>query len=282
MSENEVVNLKAGRNTKLLLTGAVKLSDAVIASMDPIVAMQQTFDYLAKGFGAQNAILLRPVDRDVEERDKDDDTVMDILAYRGDLEERQLGNIRRGRSAPGVSWTKIEEARASREPKVLEHPMHARGPRQTASLADNYSVLCAPVCNAAHSRVRAIYYFQNVGPLYEVCYDQSDLQFITLIVQQVERLFVIQEMLEMADVTTDLTLTDDYIVTETRRRAYSHRLSAFSDDAQKTADSLAISKGHFYKLCKELGIDTAEERERARRAGAEVLQRLRPEDPEKK
>jgi DNA-binding NtrC family response regulator len=126
-------------------------------------ALRDSFQAAADGCGARKALLFL-----VERREP---LRLRTLEVRGAITAEQIKACEEGHSAPGISSTAIRQAIDTGEPVVVQDPRLTADAHHTSAFTDpqeNFSVLCAPVHNAADDSVLAVLYFQNsiVGEAY--------------------------------------------------------------------------------------------------------------------
>jgi transcriptional regulator with GAF, ATPase, and Fis domain len=233
-----------------------KIATALGEEAEPLDAMKATFDDVAAVFGAERAVLLNPRAA----------SPLNIVCNRG-LKPEHLGAISRGVSTPGVSASTIQHVLQSKAPYIVEHPLLAAGSRRTASLAENYSVICAPVLDATGGLVLACYYFQNSGPNLKKAYRLHDMQLLNSICTLLTLLATQREIQDLS-MRPDLTLRE--IRDEYTRRVVVNRLRRYPDNFGQVVESLGIQRAHLYRLLEKFDLPGAREAREARRSGEEI------------
>jgi DNA-binding NtrC family response regulator len=142
--------------------------DVLASEGDPSEALSTSFTAAADGFGARKALLLVV--------EKAEPLRLKCAISVGDLRPEQVAACEKGESAQGVSSSVVRSVIESRRAELIEDPRtHAVARATTALRGQNFSVLCAPVCDL-EERVLAVLYFQHsrlTDP-----YDEADLAWL--------------------------------------------------------------------------------------------------------
>jgi transcriptional regulator with GAF, ATPase, and Fis domain len=146
-----------GRSYTELLGAMNELLAVLTRDGDQEAALQASFEAVARGFGAQKALLLL-----VEEREPLHLRAVHVV---GRLTPEQVAACERGESVRGVSPSVILRVIATGAPELIEDPRLQADASRTPSLGDHHSVLCAPICDSVREAVLAVVYFQNSGLL---------------------------------------------------------------------------------------------------------------------
>lgn len=142
--------------------------------------LRASFEAVARGFGAQKALLLL-----VEGREP---LRLRAVHTLGRLSPEQVAACERGESVRGVSASVIRKVIASGQPELIEDPRLNEDASRTPSLADGaYSVLCAPILDRVRNLPLAVFYFQSSG--LPEAYRATDIQWLELYAASVEQLF---------------------------------------------------------------------------------------------
>jgi DNA-binding NtrC family response regulator len=147
---------------------------------DQEAALKASFEAVARGFGAQKALLLL-----VEEREP---LRLRAVHVMGKLTPEQVEACERGESVRGVSPSVIYRAIETGTPELIEDPRLQGDASRTPSLeGSHFSVLCAPICDPLREAVLAVVYFQN-SSLFEA-YGEDDRKWLEGYATAVGRVF---------------------------------------------------------------------------------------------
>lgn len=139
-----------------------------------------SFEAVARGFGAQKALLLRVDGREPLR--------LRAVHTLGRLSPEQIAACERGESVRGVSPSVIRKVIETGEPELIEDPRLHEDASRTPSLADGaYSVLCAPILDRVRNVPLAVFYLQSSG--LPEAYRATDVQWLELYAAAVEQLF---------------------------------------------------------------------------------------------
>lgn len=142
--------------------------------------LRASFEAVARGFGAQKALLLRVDGREPLR--------LRAIHTLGRLSPEQVAACERGESVRGVSPSVIRKVIATGQPELIEDPRLNEDASRTPSLADGaYSVLCAPILDRVRNVPRAVFYLQSSG--LPEAYRATDVQWLELYAAAVEQLF---------------------------------------------------------------------------------------------
>lgn len=256
MSTPPFSDMPEGRDYVRLVAVISEIATALGEEADPLDAMKATFDDLVGVFGAERAVLLNPRAASPH----------NVVCHHG-LKPEHLGAISRGESRPGISSTTIASVMQRKQPEIVEHPLLAASGRRTASLGENFSVICAPVLDPTGSVVLAIYYFQNTGPNLKKAYRLQDMQLLDGICTFMTLLATQREMQDLS-VRPDLTL--DEVREEYSKRTIAHRIRYYRDNYERAAETLGITRGSLYRLLGQYGLPTLREARADLRLGEEI------------
>jgi GAF domain len=168
------------RRYELLLRAINEVLAVLTADGDEQRALESSFQAAAEGFGAANALLLR-VEPGAPPR-------LRCILNHGRLTEEQIQACERGVSVKGVSPSVIRRVIETGKPELVEDPRMQGAIATTASLSGGeFSVLCAPICDAAQQAVLAVIYFQNGG--LRSAYRASDLTWLEGYASALARVF---------------------------------------------------------------------------------------------
>lgn len=132
-------------------------------------ALRASFAAAAQGFGAENALLLV-----VEQGDP---LQLKAVEVQGSLTPQQVSACERGESVKGISPSVVRRVIETGRSELIRDPrLHPEVARTSSLVGANYSVLCAPVPDAAGKSVRAVLYFQNHGVAQ--AYEEDDLVWL--------------------------------------------------------------------------------------------------------
>ncbi|MES1240370.1 MAG: sigma 54-interacting transcriptional regulator [Acidobacteriota bacterium] len=163
-----------------LLEAMNELLAVLSSDGDEAAALRASFEAVARGFGADKALLLL-----VEEPDP---LLLRGIHVVGNLTAEQVRACERGESVQGVSPSVIQQVVRSGTPELIEDPRLKADASRTPSLAGGpYSVLCAPIRDPIREAVLAVIYLQNRG-LTEA-YDPEDRAWLDKYATAAGRLF---------------------------------------------------------------------------------------------
>lgn len=169
-----------GRDYSQLLEAMNELLAVLSSDGDEAAALRASFEAVARGFGADKALLLL-----VEESDP---VRLRGIHVVGALTAEQVRACERGESVQGVSPSVIQQVVHSGSPELIEDPRLKADASRTPSLAGGpYSVLCAPIRDPIREAVLAVVYLQNRG-LVEA-YGQEDRDWLDKYATAAGRLF---------------------------------------------------------------------------------------------
>ncbi len=144
------------RRCALLLRALREILRVLAADGDEHEALSQSFEAVADGFQAVNALLLEVVQLEPIQ--------LRCRHARGRLTKQQIAACERGESVKGVSPSVIRRAVTTGNAELVRDPRLSPSARRTASLeGGDFSVLCAPVRYADRDHALAVLYFQNSG-----------------------------------------------------------------------------------------------------------------------
>lgn len=144
------------RDYPQLLEATRRLLAVLASEGDEKAALAASFEAVARGFGAQKALLLR-----VETASP---LRLQALHSLGSLSPAQISACERGESVAGVSSSVIHRVVSTGAPEVISDPRLLADPSRTPALeASPYSVLAAPIFDPLRSSVLAVLYFQHGG-----------------------------------------------------------------------------------------------------------------------
>jgi len=158
------VSASASSNRELL--SALSAAMGVLASEgNDTTALMQSFEHAARGFGAQEALLLRV---------RADPLTLESIHHIGKLSSDQIRACIHGESVPGVSPSVIRRAITTGEPQLIENSLDSQKADLTVSLSSAaHSVLAAPVSDPWTRTVLAVLYFQTLA--HTRTYSRDDL-----------------------------------------------------------------------------------------------------------
>lgn len=143
---------------------------AVLADdRDQTAALRASFSEVARGLGAQSALLLS-----IERREP---LALRCIHSLGTLTPEQVRACERGVSVRGVSSSVIRRVVESGGAELIRDPQRLALSSRTVTLDNTrFSVLCAPVLDPADRRVLAVIYLQNEG--LASAYGEPDLDWL--------------------------------------------------------------------------------------------------------
>ena len=169
-----------GRDYSQLLEAMNELLAVLSSDGDEAAALRASFEAVARGFGADKALLLLV--------EKSDPVRLRGIHVVGALTAEQVRACERGESVQGVSPSVIQQVVHSGSPELIEDPRLKADASRTPSLAGGpYSVLCAPIRDPIREAVLAVVYLQNRG-LVEA-YGQEDRDWLDKYATAAGRLF---------------------------------------------------------------------------------------------
>jgi transcriptional regulator with GAF, ATPase, and Fis domain len=118
-------------------------------------ALKESFGHSARGFGAQEALLLRVVPGGQR---------LERIHHLGRLSPEQIEACIHGQSVPGVSPSVIRRAITETRSQLIQNSLDGERVDLTMSLANAaHSVLAAPVIDPWTQTVRAVLYYQSLA-----------------------------------------------------------------------------------------------------------------------
>lgn len=148
---------KASRDPARLIEAVNDLLALLVSDRgDDREALRASFEGVAAGLGAQNAVLLL-VERTAP-------LTLRCIRSLGGLTNEQLAACEQGKTVHGVSPSVIRRVVESGRPELIQDPLGLEKGSRTASLDNTrFSVLCAPVLDPSDGAVLAVIYLQNQG-----------------------------------------------------------------------------------------------------------------------
>jgi hypothetical protein len=223
-----------------------------ISTLDEGGTLRETLEaswaHIVAGFGAHRAVALVPAPNNA----------LTVLCATASLRPSHLEAVQLGLSTRGVSSSVVRRVIDTRRAERIENASLRRPVDQTAALKDSdYSVMCAPVLDASHSRVEAVLYLQSRGGSVHA-YGEADMGLLEAFVRILEQLAHFQQKLESELIPAHMGYKEirDHVL----RRAIESRLKIFHYDHRKTMQSLKIHvPSTFYRIVQQLGIKSRQE-----------------------